>query len=54
MLIIAFRNEIASCEEAAYERLPLKDAATLLFFKTQSDLLKFAQEVRSILNVHDR
>jgi len=39
------RNEIASCEEAAYESLPLKDAATLLFFRTQSDLLKFAQEV---------
>jgi len=39
------RNEIASCEEAAYESLPLKDAATLLFFTSQSDLLKFAQQV---------
>lgn len=39
------RNEIASCEEAAYESLPLKDAATLLFFTTQSDLLTFAQQV---------
>jgi 26S proteasome regulatory subunit N12 len=39
------RNEIAMCEEAAYESLPLKDAATLLFFTSQSELLKFAQQV---------
>ena len=39
------RNEIASCEEAAYESLPLKDAATLLFFTNQSDFLIFAQQV---------
>lgn len=39
------RNEIATCEEAAYESLPLKDAATLLFFKSRSDLLKFAEMV---------
>jgi len=43
-LIGTIRNEIASCEEAAYESLPLKDAATLLFFKTQSELLAFAQQ----------
>ena len=41
-----FRNEIASCEEAAYDSLPLKDAATLLFFKSQNELLAFAQQVR--------
>ena len=40
------RNEIASCEEAAYESLPLKDAATLLFFRSQSDVLNFAKQVR--------
>ena len=40
------RNEIASCEEAAYESLPLKEAATLLFFKSQTDLMNFAQQVR--------
>jgi 26S proteasome regulatory subunit N12 len=40
------RNEIASCEEAAYHVLPLKDAATLLFFRTQSEVLNFAKEVR--------
>jgi hypothetical protein len=40
------RNEIASCEETAYESLPLKDAATLLFFTSQSELLTFAQQVQ--------
>jgi len=43
-LMGTIRNEIASCEEAAYESLPLKDAATLLFFKNQSDLLSYAQQ----------
>jgi 26S proteasome regulatory subunit N12 len=43
-LMGTIRNEIASCEEAAYESLPLKDAATLLFFTKQSDLLKFAEQ----------
>ncbi|KIM91069.1 hypothetical protein PILCRDRAFT_59063 [Piloderma croceum F 1598] len=42
-LMGTIRNEIASCEETAYESLPLKDAATLLFFTTQSDLLTFAK-----------
>ena len=40
------RNEIASCEEAAYESLPIKDAATLLFFKSLSEVLDFAKQVR--------
>ncbi|KAH6915229.1 proteasome 26S subunit [Coprinopsis sp. MPI-PUGE-AT-0042] len=42
-LMGTIRNEIASCEEAAYESLPIKDAATLLFFPNQSDLTRFAQ-----------
>ncbi|KAF9535118.1 COP9 signalosome [Crepidotus variabilis] len=42
-LMGTIRNEIASCQEAAYDSLPLKDAATLLFFKTQTELLKFAE-----------
>lgn len=46
---IMFRNEIASCEETAYESLPLKDAATLLFFTTQSELLIFAKQVETII-----
>jgi len=41
---VLYRNEIASCEETAYESLPLKDAATLLFFTSKSDLLTFAQK----------
>ncbi|KAI0068932.1 proteasome 26S subunit [Artomyces pyxidatus] len=43
-LMGTIRNEIASCEEAAYDSLPLKDAGTLLFFKSQSELLAFAQQ----------
>ncbi|KAL4075975.1 COP9 signalosome [Scleroderma yunnanense] len=43
-LMGTIRNEIASCEESAYESLPIKDAATLLFFTSQSQLLNFAQE----------
>lgn len=46
-LMTTVRNEIASCEESAYESLPLKDAATLLFFTSQSGLLKFAQQVNT-------
>ncbi|KAH9938537.1 proteasome 26S subunit [Fomitopsis serialis] len=43
-LMDTIRNEIASCEEAAYESLPLKDAGTLLFFTTQNELLTFAKQ----------
>jgi 26S proteasome regulatory subunit N12 len=39
------RNEIASCEEAAYNSLPIKDAATLLFFRSQQEVLAYAQQV---------
>lgn len=45
MLSILYRNEIASCEETAYDSLPLKDAATLLFFKSHNELVSFAQQV---------
>ncbi|KZW03793.1 hypothetical protein EXIGLDRAFT_635085 [Exidia glandulosa HHB12029] len=43
-LIGTIRNEIASCEEAAYDSIPLKDAALLLFFTSRSDLMTFAQQ----------
>lgn len=43
-LMGTIRNEIASCQEVAYESLPIKDAATLLFFPSQAEFLKFAQE----------
>ena len=49
MLNTGPRNEIASCEEAAYESLPLKDAATLLFFTNQSELLTFAKKVFKVV-----
>ena len=48
-LLVTGRNEIASCEEAAYNSLPLKDAATLLFFKNQTELLSFAREVQLVI-----
>ncbi|KIY49509.1 proteasome 26S subunit [Fistulina hepatica ATCC 64428] len=38
------RNEIASCAESAYNSLPLKDAATLLFFTSQPELATFADK----------
>jgi len=43
-LMGTIRNEIASCEEAAYESLPIKDAGTLLFFTNQSELMSFAKQ----------
>lgn len=44
------RHEIASCEEKAYDSLPLSDAATLLFFDNLQDVLSFAQEVSRIIH----
>ncbi|EIN10578.1 hypothetical protein PUNSTDRAFT_132665 [Punctularia strigosozonata HHB-11173 SS5] len=52
-LMGTIRNEIASCEEAAYDSLPLKDAATLLFFPTQSELQNFARERGWQINLVD-
>lgn len=46
-------NEIASCEEAAYDSLPFKDAALLLFFKSQSELIDFAQQVFYYIIIHN-
>lgn len=43
--LTVIRNEIASCQVAAYDSLPLKDAATLLFFTNRQELLSFAQQV---------
>jgi len=45
------RNEIASCGELAYESLPLKDAATLLFFSNRNELLQFAQQRKWQVNL---
>ncbi|KAN0060950.1 regulatory particle non-ATPase [Thecaphora frezii] len=43
-LMGTIRHEIASCEEKAYDSLPLSDAATLLFFDNLQDVLGFANE----------
>lgn len=46
-LMETIRREIASCEEKAYDSLPLSDAATLLFFSSLQDVSNFANEVRN-------
>lgn len=43
LLMDMIRNEIASCEEKAYDSLALHDAATLLFFDKLEQVLKFAE-----------
>lgn len=43
--MLCSRNEIASCEETAYDSLPVAEAAQLLFFKSSHDLILFAQSV---------
>ncbi|SPO22394.1 probable 26S proteasome non-atpase regulatory subunit 8 [Ustilago trichophora] len=43
LLMDMIRNEIASCEEKAYDSLALHDAATLLFFENLDQVLGFAQ-----------
>ncbi|KAJ9477457.1 26S proteasome regulatory subunit RPN12 [Pseudozyma hubeiensis] len=43
LLMDMIRNEIASCEEKAYDSLALHDAATLLFFDKLDHVLAFAQ-----------
>lgn len=44
ILMGTIRNSIASCAEKAYDYLPFEDAATLLYFKTNAELLSFAKE----------
>lgn len=43
-LMGTIRREIASCEEKAYDSLPLSDAATLLFFSNMQEVSTFAHE----------
>jgi 26S proteasome regulatory subunit N12 len=43
-LMGTIRREIASCEEKAYDSLPLSDAATLLFFNNMQEVSAFANE----------
>ncbi|GAA5846525.1 hypothetical protein JCM9279_006726 [Rhodotorula babjevae] len=43
-LLATVRNEIAACDERAYESLPLRDARTLLFFESDDDVKSFAAQ----------
>ncbi|GAA5976815.1 hypothetical protein JCM21900_001603 [Sporobolomyces salmonicolor] len=43
-LIATVRNEIAACDERAYESLPVRDAKTLLFFDREDEVVAFAKE----------
>lgn len=45
-LMGTIRREIASCEEKAYDSLPLGDVATLLFFSNLEEVSSMANEVR--------
>lgn len=47
-LMETIRHEIASCEEKAYDSLPLNDAATLLFFDRMQQVSDFANEVSGL------
>ncbi|KDN38506.1 proteasome 26S subunit [Tilletiaria anomala UBC 951] len=49
-LMGTIRHEIASCEEKAYDSLPLRDAAMLLFFDNAQDVMNFANERGWIIN----
>ncbi len=44
ILMDTIRNEIADCSERAYTVLPLRDAATLLHFKNNDELLAFGKQ----------
>lgn len=48
-LMDTIRREIASCEEKAYDSLPLADAATLLFFSSLQDVSTFANAVSAAI-----
>ena len=41
-----FREEIASCMEAAYKRMVFTEAGNMLYFKKQEELVEFAKEVK--------
>ena len=43
-IINIYRHEIAKCSEKAYSSLPIADAITLLYFKTEAEVVNFAKE----------
>lgn len=48
-LLQTVRNEIAACDERAYESLPVRDARTLLFLESDQEVQEFAKSVRAHL-----
>ncbi|GAA5883238.1 hypothetical protein JCM3774_000639 [Rhodotorula dairenensis] len=42
-LLQTVRNEIAACDERAYESLPVRDARTLLFLESDQEVKQFAE-----------
>lgn len=45
ILVHTIQKEIAGCCESAYERIPIADAASLLYFKSNADVMTFAKTV---------
>ena len=45
-----FRDAIASCSEISYEKLPVKNAVSLLYLSSLDQLISFAQKVSPIGN----
>jgi 26S proteasome regulatory subunit N12 len=45
LAFLSVRIEIAKCSEKAYQFLPIADAITLLYFKTQEEFLQFCGQV---------
>jgi hypothetical protein len=43
--MICFSNEISSCLEKSYKNLSIKDAARMLLYENEKDLMAFAQQV---------
>ncbi|GAA5831176.1 hypothetical protein JCM11251_007784 [Rhodosporidiobolus azoricus] len=43
-LLTTVRNEIAACDEKAYETLPVRDAKVLLFFEEEEGVKEFAEQ----------
>jgi 26S proteasome regulatory subunit N12 len=54
ILVDTIRNDIASCSEKAYTSLPLSDAATLLYFNNEKEVLEFAKERNWNVNMADK
>lgn len=45
VLVHTIQKEIAGCCESAYESIPVSDAATLLYFKSNEEVIAFGKSV---------